>query len=81
VEGTERWVVWSLWDRGGAGCGAGCDSRVSAFIARAPTWRPGDIPSVLSLLESHGLPLDGADDMGDAVVARLDSRGVGVPPV
>lgn len=48
---------------------------MSAVIDRA---QPGDIPSVLSLLERHGLPLDGADAMGDAVVvARLDGRVVG----
>ncbi len=40
--------------------------------------QPEDIPAVLSLLERHGLPLDGADAMGDAVVvARLDGRVVG----
>jgi amino-acid N-acetyltransferase len=49
--------------------------RVSAIVERA---QPEDIASVLSLLERHGLPLDGADAMGDAVVvARLDGRVVG----
>ena len=48
---------------------------MSAVIERA---QPEDIASVLSLLERHGLPLDGADAMGDAVVvARLDGRVVG----
>lgn len=48
---------------------------MSAVIERA---QPEDIPSVLSLLERHGLPLDGADAMDDAVVvARLDGRVVG----
>lgn len=37
-----------------------------------------DIASVLSLLQRHGLPVDGADAMGDAiVVARRDGRIVG----
>ena len=48
---------------------------MSAVVERA---QPEDIASVLSLLERHGLPLDGADAMGDAVVvARLDGRVVG----
>jgi len=48
---------------------------VPLVIERA---QPEDIPAVLSLLERHGLPLDGADAMGDAVVvARLDGRVVG----
>ncbi len=48
---------------------------MSAVIERA---QPEDIASVLSLLERHGLPLDGASAMGDAVVvARLDGRVVG----
>lgn len=48
---------------------------MSAIVERA---QPEDIASVLSLLERHGLPLDGADAMGDAVVvARLDGRVVG----
>ena len=48
---------------------------MSAIVERV---QPEDIASVLSLLERHGLPLDGADAMGDAVVvARLDGRVVG----
>ena len=48
---------------------------MSAVIERA---QPEDVASVLSLLERHGLPVDGADAMGDAVVvARLNGRVVG----
>lgn len=48
---------------------------MSAIIERA---RREDIASVLSLLERHGLPVDGADAMGDAlVVARVDGGIVG----
>ncbi len=48
---------------------------MSVVIERA---QPEDIPSVLSLLERHGLPLEGADAMGDAVVvARLYGLVVG----
>ncbi len=48
---------------------------MSAIVERA---QPEDIASVLSLLERHGLPLDGAEAMGDTVVvARLDGRVVG----
>lgn len=37
-----------------------------------------DLESVLSLLERHGLPVDGASTMGDSlVVARLNDRIVG----
>ena len=48
---------------------------MSAVIERA---QPEDLASVLALLEGHGLPRDGADGMGDAVVvARMDGMVVG----
>jgi amino-acid N-acetyltransferase len=48
---------------------------MSSTIERA---RREDLEGVLTLLERHGLPVDGAGAMGDLlVVARLDGRIVG----
>jgi len=50
-------------------------SNVTMAIERA---RPDDLPSVLRLLERHGLPLDGASDFGGTmVVARNAGQVVG----
>jgi amino-acid N-acetyltransferase len=50
-------------------------SKATMVIERA---RPDDLPSVLRLLEGHGLPLDGAGDLGEAmVVARHGGQVVG----
>lgn len=53
----------------------GDHSRMSTIIERA---QREDVASVLTLLERHGLPVDGADAMGeDVVVARAGERIVG----
>ena len=50
-------------------------SKVTMNIERA---RPDDLPSVLRLLERHGLPLDGASDFCESmVVARNVGQVVG----